>query len=740
MKKICLFIFILIACLSSLIALYPSILQKRFFVDKKEIIYIALAGPMTGESKVNGMRMIQGVRLFQEEFNKKNKNYSIELLIFDDKYEKRRAVKIASEIIANDNILLVLGHYDSETSAAAGEVYKKIGMPVITASATADIVTENNKWYFRLVSGNRFAGSYIANYIFYALKKQYVSIIYDVDYYGTSLVEAFENSVDELGITIKNKWGVNTDDKNFDMNIKRIITEIRAMKDTGVIFLALHGFEAARIIAALKYPGIDYTIIGSDALSSESCINYLKRYPKEKIIPGYHSDDIYSLSHFMIDLSNEDAYSFRENFIKKYQQEPSWISATYYDAIHMAMEAIERSEIHDNPNKRECRKLLREALTRINSAESGLNGVCGLTYFNTSGDVTKSLPIGVYNKQHFIPVFYQYKIVADSEYDSDVQNDTYIEDRILVDGKKMQQYRIVFTGIDINKISNSNMRLSTCEVDFFIWFRFAGEFDDKQIEFTNAITPIVLKQPIMAITNNNISIRAYRVKGRFKTKFDFYHYPIIKQTITISINNTKIPKKKLIYVPDKLGMPDLQSIKINENLNPQFLDNWNMDDMSFYQTTVRKNTTTSDLQPVSTPFVDYSQFKAIFQIETKSVSVIIRSYLPILAAVLMLYMSFLIPSHRFVPQLMLLLISFFICRLYHFWLNLFFSVPYILLIEYMIYAFYVISALSLLYYIIMKYFHKYNTHNMIRYVSYGVRVLFIPVVFIIIIVFIHIDM
>ncbi|KPA12088.1 branched chain amino acid ABC transporter (substrate-binding protein) [Candidatus Magnetomorum sp. HK-1] len=690
MKKKLLFISIVLVGII-LITFTILLLSGRSFFVKKNKMYFALAGPMTGRSSLHGTRMLQGVRLFMDDFNKTNKDISLELLVFDDKNDKRKAMQIASDIVSNDNVLLVLGHYGSEPSAAAGEVYKMNGMPVITASATANIVTEQNDWYFRTVAENRFSGSFIANYIYSSLNIDKVSIIFDEDYYGVSLVKAFEKTALELDLKVMSKWGLHTDKEDIDKNLQLIINEIKASEDPGAIFLALHGEESAKVVMSLKYPGTNYTVVGADALSSEACFDYLKRSHMERIIPGYHTDNTYALSHFIPDLSNEKASLFRKKYLNKYFQEPSWVSTTYYDAIFLAAEAIERAEIQDVKNIRKQRKHIKEALTRMNSPESSVMGICGSIYFNSIGDVNKSMSMGVYQKQKLLPFYYQYKLVSETKKETLKDSLYSSHDSITVDGKKMEKFMVVYTGIDINQISNFDIKTLTCVLDFYIWFRFAEDFEDRHIEFTNAVHPIKLNRPIMELKTDNIKVRVYRVKGLFKIQHDSHKFPFGQQAARISIRHQTIPNNRLIFVPDKLGMSDFETEKRN---------------IDCYQDTVHKPIYSGKYLEKS--IVDYSQFNAVIQYKRNKIVLIIKFFFPILASALMLSFSYFLPLSMFSVRMLILAAATLTTLFYNIWLNLFFPLTYTPYIEYVSFGFYALAAISLLFFIHIKKLLKKN--------------------------------
>lgn len=722
--------------LLGLIALAAAVIfllseQSPFF--KKEKIVIAAAAPMSGEAKMQGDQMLQGIRLFFADFNRQHKDRQIELLVFDDKNDKRMAMKAASEIVGNENVLLVLGHYSSETAAVAGDIYKKTGMPVITASATADRITENNDWYFRTVPANRFTGSFIANYIYRSLNKDRVSIVFDKDYYGISLVESFEKTAETLGMTVSGKWGIDTDEKNSETDLKRIGDELRAAQDPGAIFLAMHGAEAAKIVASLKYPGTSYIIVGADALSTEIFLDNLKRYPGEQIIAGYHSDGVYAVSHFMPDISNEKARVFTKKFLNQYQRRPSWVSAAYYDAAHIVAEAVERAEIQGIKNIRESRKLLRESLARLNSPESAVAGICGSTYFNPVGDVIRSLPVSVYKKHFLLPASHQYQFVSEAEPKSRGPAPVPAGDIIEVEGKKMEQFRIVYTGVDINEIGNADIESSACAIDFYIWFRFENDFDDRQIEFTNAVKPVSLGIPVMESKTDSSTVRAYRVKGIFKIASDFQKHPFGQQSVSISLRHTAIPKNRLVYVPDTLGMPRLETVKSEIGKQTKGMrDRWHVKDMFFYQDAVSKTFVSGKFPDnLHESDIDYSQFNAVFQMERTGFELILKNFLPILTAVIMLYITYFLPSGRLDIRALMLAAALLTCGMYHIRLYLLFPVGYTLFIAYAFFAFYALTAISLLFFLFIGYLLKKDARKKIKYLSRAAKILYPPAVSII---------
>jgi len=174
---------------------------------------------------------------------------------------------------------LVIGHYFSSTSNAAGKIYQKNQIPAITASATDVSLIKNNDWYFRVVPGNDIQGNFIAHYIHNNLNVQKVNIIYENNVYSQDLVNNFEKAASILKMKIK-KWNIS--EGSFDDTITDIIYELQSKNDKEVVFIASHADKGAQIVSLIKYPGAKFIIIGSDLTEVQAKI----RDQKEILLSG----------------------------------------------------------------------------------------------------------------------------------------------------------------------------------------------------------------------------------------------------------------------------------------------------------------------------------------------------------------------------------------------------------------------------------------------------------------------
>jgi len=623
---------------------------------------------MSGDRKEDGISMIRGIKMRLNQANAMGGVYGkpLQLKIYDDRGDPMLARQIASNIVENKAIKLVLGHFFSSTSFAAGQLYKKYGIPAITASATDPMVTQNNPWYFRVIPTNITQGQFIAAYIHGALKKKSASIIFDTDNYGKSLARSFENSALETGIHLVKKWGINSS-KNVDVQIKKIVEELRSIEDTGIVFLATHSLEAVKLITAINFPGSGYEIFGPDSFSTNSFISEFLRYPQERANPGYFSDNVYASSPFMINISpNPDAFRFRNEYIQTYGHKPSWVDSCYYDAAQVAVSALKFCQMSGN-NFRKDRMEIRKYLEKIDHPDNAIKGITGDIYFDKFGNITRSFSVGSFNKQKYCPAFSQYQTIKETP-DSDYPVDDVISGELaLVNNQLMKKGKVIYAGMDINEISHLNLLDSCYTADFYLWFRFEGEFDDRKIEFINAKYPITLGKPIFENVQNNIHTKTYHVKGVFDSLFNFRMYPFDNQTLQIKFRHQSKTREKIIYIPDVSGMEKTGLKKSKTKKQVCGINGWEIKDTEIYQNCISRSSSFGNPALFENPKqINYSLINYDISIQRDSIDIVFRTFMPMIVIALLMLVAVLVPSHRLNIKIGILLSVFLSTIIFHY--------------------------------------------------------------------------
>lgn len=131
-----------------------------------EPIYIAFPAPMSGPLAYIGDELQKAAQLYLDEINATGgiDGHRVVLDTMDDKGNPAVAVSGVAGI-AGGKALVVLGHYLSVTSAAAGPLYRDARIPAVTPFSYADAVTQGNPYYFRVQVTNSFQGRWMLEYI-----------------------------------------------------------------------------------------------------------------------------------------------------------------------------------------------------------------------------------------------------------------------------------------------------------------------------------------------------------------------------------------------------------------------------------------------------------------------------------------------------------------------------------------------------------------------------------------------
>ena len=706
------FIFLAIFILSLTLFIAWGLLSHR-----RDALYLALNGPMSGESQSNGKSMVEGAQLCLNQINQQGGIHGrkIKLLIFDDQNNPDIAVEKARAIVEETQALAVLGHYSSSTSIKGGQVYQELGIPAISGSATADVITKDNDWYFRTIFTNRSQATFWANYVKRILNYDRASIIYNTDSYGTSLAEAFANTFSELGGKINIQEGFNDSAENPDEETQRVLTNLlqKAKYKPGIIFLATHGNEAEKFIVQMKRQGLKYPIIGADAIGDIVFGKRFNKYPEEQTIPGYFSDGIYATSPLIFDVASEKYQQFRHEYIEKYNKEPGWAAATYYDAALVAVEAIKLAEVEGEDISKERQKI-RDYLGRISTREDAVKGVTGSLYFDPSGNVVKPVYVGLFEKQHFISALTQLQPVNDLRRIADLEQELKAERILLVNNKYMYKTNVVYTGIDINSVSNLDLKSKTYTADFYLWFRYKGEVDADNIEFTNYAVgrldsgeKLELKEPIISENIEGVNYKVYRLKADFHSHFSFQDYPFDRQKLAIKFTHANLTRKNIIYVVDTVGIQGnsnqeiLSSLKKAQAFNS--IGDWEVKAVRFFQDILKNDSTLGNPYLLDSDFhIEYSRFNTAIDIKRNTVSFSLKNLLPLLLMVGVSYLLLFLPFEDISVEAIsgvLLTVVFFHLALLE---GLPEGIGYVVALDYAFYIIYVLIILEMLLVVVGK--------------------------------------
>jgi branched-chain amino acid transport system substrate-binding protein len=683
----------------------------------EEPIYIALVdstnkeGPQIWEGAEEVSR---GIQMYIDSVNKMGgiNGKPVKLLIFDDHTDASLAKQVASDIVAQNKAVVVLGHIYSSACIAAGEIYKEAKIPVISPTCEVDAVTEGNKWYFKTISNSTFNGAFLANYIKKVMKPNNISIIYDEQYAPTA--KSFQNSFRGLKGKIKHKWVISEQD-DIDKQVEAIThTLLRDKPD--MVFLAMDDNVIKKIIVSMKRNGLTFPIFAKNLLPNTGLFD---EYFEEQLNPSFFSDGIFTDSLLISDVAGEGMQHIRSEYIKKYQKEPSWVMATAYEAAKIAIKAILETGTQGK-NRVEERRKIRNYLASRTNMENNLAGIDGHFFFDKHGNAMRPLAIGVFKNRQIISAFTQFSPISNLKFVANLEKELAAGRVVLINGHYMYKTDIVYAGIDFNEVNNIDSKNSTYELDLYIWFRSQIDVDASNIEFINSVRHLFdelqLKQAVVENTLNslnslqktNIVHRVYHIKADFEETFDFRDYPFDKQKLAVRFRHANLTRHNLIYVIDLLGMGKVHEealvAKYKKNGVFSTISDWKINSASFFQDIViNESTLGSPILFDLDSQIEYSRFNAVIEIKRDILSFVTKNLLPLLFLIAISYAIMFLPF----TEISIEAISGTLVAVAFFHLSLANGLPtgigYAVALDYAFYTIYALIAFQILVLVIGKY-------------------------------------
>jgi len=160
--------------------------------------YTIAASIPIGKELGAAQEMLRGVAQAQTEINQAGGigGVPLKVLIVNDDNDSEIAKQVAQDLVKNSDILGVVGHFGSDVTLAAGEIYQAGELVMISPTSTSVELSGVGKYIFRTVPSDRFAGSTLASYMLNKLNKQNAAVFFNSESnYSKSLKDVFTTTV-----------------------------------------------------------------------------------------------------------------------------------------------------------------------------------------------------------------------------------------------------------------------------------------------------------------------------------------------------------------------------------------------------------------------------------------------------------------------------------------------------------------------------------------------------------------
>lgn len=304
-----------------------------------DTIKLGMNMELSGEVAAYGNAEKEGIKLAVDEINEAGGilGKQIELVEKDNKSDANEAATVAANLTTNDKVVAIIGPATSGAVKATIPNMTKVGIPLVTPSATDDAITIQGgtvqEYIFRACFQDSFQGIILAKYAQENLGAEKAVILGDNSSdYAIGLTEAFKETY----------TGKIVLEENFiagDKDFQAVLTKIKN-KDFDVLYLPGYYTEAGLIIKQAREMGIEQPIIGADGFGN---VKLVETAGAENV------SNVYYTGHFSTEAPATDKVEpFVKAFEETYGKAPSSFNALGYDAVYMIKQAIEEQDSADS--------------------------------------------------------------------------------------------------------------------------------------------------------------------------------------------------------------------------------------------------------------------------------------------------------------------------------------------------------------------------------------------------------
>ncbi|HUG35704.1 MAG TPA: branched-chain amino acid ABC transporter substrate-binding protein [Candidatus Limnocylindrales bacterium] len=338
--------------------------------QSKGTIKIATQSPLSGGQAALGEGIKLGTQLAIDKMKGpiEKAGFKVELVPFDDQAKPDVGVANAANIIADKDIMLVVGHLNSGVAIPASEKYKEAQLAMVSPANTNPTITDRNYLNVSRVCGrDDVQGSVGAEF---AKSKGWKTayVIHDKTTYGQGVAEFFKAEAEKKGIKVIGFEG--TEEKS---NFDPIITPIKARNPDLIYFGGIYD-QAAPFFKQAREKGVKSTFMGPDGMDSSD----LTKIAGKAVQGMFYTSVAGPVTVY------PQAKAFAKEYKDKFKKDPEPFAAQAYDSAAIGLKAIEAA-IKASGGKLPSREQVSVAIRKTKH-----NGLTGAVEFDDKGDPKKA--------------------------------------------------------------------------------------------------------------------------------------------------------------------------------------------------------------------------------------------------------------------------------------------------------------------------------------------------------------
>ncbi|MCT8268998.1 ABC transporter substrate-binding protein [Afifella sp. JA880] len=273
-------------------------------------VNVGVVVPLSGANAQFGVNSRNGIQLAADQINdnggiKALGGAKINLIIADSTSTPTNAATVGQRLIAQQNVVAILGAYASSLSLALSEATERRDVPLLTMSFSDMITGRGFKNVFQVISKATTMGAAqlrgpagVAEKAGKPLKS--IAIMYEDTAFGTSQAGGLRETAAELGIEV-------VMDEAYPLGITDVTPLINQLRGTNAdaVFPCSYLNDGVQIIRTMRQQGIDMPVIGGAG-------GYV--IPDFRAALGEYAENVFSVAPSNYDLAPELTDPFKERF------------------------------------------------------------------------------------------------------------------------------------------------------------------------------------------------------------------------------------------------------------------------------------------------------------------------------------------------------------------------------------------------------------------------------------------
>jgi branched-chain amino acid transport system substrate-binding protein len=343
-------------------------------------ILLGFVGGLSGRVADLGISGRNGAILAVENINNAGgiRGSAVKLIVVDDKQTGETAEQVVRELL-DQGVVAIIGHMTSSMSMQTVPIVNKSEVIMMSPTTTTTYLSGKDDYFFRVSNTTKSYATKMARHIRDNLSIRDVAVIYDLrnKAYTESWLNDYQREYEELGgrIVTAVSFQSGPDVHLFDVVKQALVPGVEAL------VISASAMDTAMLCQQVRKIGKDITVAAAEWAATEKLVE-LGGAAVEGVI----------VSQFFDRNSTDPVYvKFRQDYIKRFGNEPGFASVNAYDAVNIVLAGIE---------KQKDGKLTKDTLQKITE----YSGVQGPVIIDQYGDADRKTFLSVVRNGEFVVI------------------------------------------------------------------------------------------------------------------------------------------------------------------------------------------------------------------------------------------------------------------------------------------------------------------------------------------------